>query len=196
MDLKFYPDPSLKQKCSPVDFALPGEREKILGQLGQMRAIMRKLGGAGLAANQVGLTSRMFVLASRQGQPFVNPKITKLLGQRRRMVEGCLSIPDFFEETSRYDSVEVEYVDPDTGTTSTTRLVGFLAQAVQHEMGHLDGKFFVDDSTARGAKDRAQAHMRKLRQTGKLNKYRSAVAQALSFYEETKHLLDAPVSAL
>ena len=106
-------------------------------------------GGLGLAANQVGFSSGLFVInisiqkEERNPIVIINPSITasedKEMGE-----EGCLSIPDIFTEVERAQQVEVKGYDL-KGDEVRYEAEGFLARAFQHEMDHLNGILFWDN---------------------------------------------------
>ena len=110
---------------------------------------MYESGGLGLAANQVGLSSGLFVInisiqkEERNPIVIINPTITasedKEIGE-----EGCLSIPDIFTEVERAQRVEVKGYDL-KGDEVRYEAEGFLARAFQHEMDHLNGILFWDN---------------------------------------------------
>ena len=110
---------------------------------------MYESGGLGLAANQVGLSSGLFVInisiqkEERNPIVIINPTITasedKEIGE-----EGCLSIPDIFAEVQRAQRVEVKGYDL-KGDEVRYEAEGFLARAFQHEMDHLNGILFWDN---------------------------------------------------
>ena len=110
---------------------------------------MYESGGLGLAANQVGLSSGLFVInisiqkEERNPIVIINPSITasedKEIGE-----EGCLSIPDIFTEVERAQQVEVKGYDL-KGAEVRYEAEGFLARAFQHEMDHLNGILFWDN---------------------------------------------------
>jgi peptide deformylase len=110
---------------------------------------MYESGGLGLAANQVGLSSDLFVInisiqkEERNPIVIINPTITvsedKEMGE-----EGCLSIPDIFTEVERAQRVEVKGYDL-KGDEVRYEAEGFLARAFQHEMDHLNGILFWDN---------------------------------------------------
>lgn len=172
MNLLFYPDPSLKTKCAPLDPKVlldPISAQLIEAELKLMAEVMYKYQGIGLAANQVGLQKRMFVARQRTGPflSFVNPKIVKFEGQWAMMTEGCLSVPGIAESVRRNDKVSVESLDLTTGEPVTKSYSGTLAQVIQHEMEHLDGEIFLKHFPP-GGLDKVRAHIRKLKLSGKL----------------------------
>ena len=105
--------------------------------------------GVGLAAIQIGVTLNVVVMdiAQKEGrndpQVFINPKITWASEETAKFEEGCLSVPDIWEEVTRSTAIQAEYLDHD-GTKQTLEADGFLADCLQHEIDHLKGKLFID----------------------------------------------------
>lgn len=101
--------------------------------------------GVGLASTQVGLDGQFFVSKMDDGsfKAFFNPKILKLSKKTKIMLEGCLSIPNYWGEVNRHIWVDAEYMDID-GNTVRERLTGLMAHIYQHECDHLNGKLFMD----------------------------------------------------
>ena len=138
-------DPILRKKCQPVE----NINDKLIKLSEDMIETMYESGGLGLAANQVGLSSSLFVInisiQKEECNPIViiNPIITasedKEMGE-----EGCLSIPDVFTEVERAQRVEVKGYDL-KGDKVRYEAEGFLARAFQHEMDHLNGILFWDN---------------------------------------------------
>lgn len=138
MDILKYPDPKLFQKCEPV--AVFGQELLIL--LEAMWETMLRHGGLGLAANQVGLMCRMFVMAGESSEKLfmVNPKIVKQSELPANMKEGCLSAPgEFLVLKERAAWVQVDFQD-EKGQMCRRVFQGLHAVCVQHEIDHLDGK--------------------------------------------------------
>ncbi|MDP6736331.1 MAG: peptide deformylase, partial [Nitrospinaceae bacterium] len=123
--------------------------DKLIKLSEDMIETMYESGGLGLAANQVGLSSGLFVInisiqkEERNPIVIINPTITasedKEMGE-----EGCLSIPDIFTEVERAQRVEVKGYDL-KGDEVRYEAEGFLARAFQHEMDHLNGILFWDN---------------------------------------------------
>ena len=105
--------------------------------------------GVGLAAVQVGVPRRLFVLDTakeeRPPQPLVliNPEIVALGAEMRVHEEGCLSIPDERVPIERPSTVTVRFLDRE-GKTQELAAEGLLATAIQHEIDHLNGKLIID----------------------------------------------------
>lgn len=129
-------DPILKQKLPRFDFnnppADPHEIAHILAQT------MIKNEGLGLAANQVGLPYRVFVV---MGNPILccfNPMIVDESEDTLLMEEGCLSHPNLYVKIKRPQVIRIRYTRPD-GVTVTEQYQDLTARVMQHELDHLDG---------------------------------------------------------
>jgi peptide deformylase len=120
--------------------------------------------GIGLAANQVGITKRVFTMGSNniEGFPFpfaaFNPKIISVGHEEDLTEEGCLSYPDLWLKVKRHTNIVVEYQDCDSNT-HTVEMSGLIARCFQHELDHLNGVCFVDKVSPM----RLQLAMKKLR---------------------------------
>lgn len=129
-------DPILKQKLPRFDFnnppADPHEIAHILAQT------MIKNEGLGLAANQVGLPYRVFVVMSNPILCCFNPMIVDESEDTLLMEEGCLSHPNLFVKIKRPQVIRIRYTRPD-GVTVTEQYQDLTARVMQHELDHLDG---------------------------------------------------------
>ena len=108
--------------------------------------------GIGLAAPQVGVLKRFFVVDvgeddARDPRFFINPEITGRSETKSVYEEGCLSLPKQFGDVERSDAVSLRYLDR-TGTECSLDADGMLARCIQHELDHLDGILFVDHLSA------------------------------------------------
>ncbi|HPN87764.1 MAG TPA: peptide deformylase [Candidatus Omnitrophota bacterium] len=135
-------DPCLRKKSSPVeDF---GPAEHMLVNL--MIDAMYEANGVGLAAPQVGINKRIFVIDIGEGPIIIiNPKILKQEGSIC-CEEGCLSVPQIAIPISRPERIQVQYQDPQNKTIKKW-FEGLMARAFLHELDHLDGKLIVDYAT-------------------------------------------------
>ncbi|MEX0628831.1 MAG: peptide deformylase [Cucumibacter sp.] len=141
------PDPRLRKVAAPVAAIDAAIRELVADLFETMYAAP----GIGLAANQVGVLKRVVVIDTvkdpdtepRQPITLVNPEIAWVSEELRIHEEGCLSIPDYFEEIERPDRCRVAFLDLD-GNRQTLDCEGVLATAVQHEVDHINGKLFID----------------------------------------------------
>lgn len=141
LTLRFYPDEVLKkptQKVKKFDKAL-----KVLSD--DMRELMFKERGIGLAAPQVGLSIKMMLCYDPDKQKtytLINPEIIKESGEQVGP-EGCLSFPDLFKEVKRPQEVIVKYQDVN-GKVQILKAEGLLARCICHEKDHLDGILFIE----------------------------------------------------
>ena len=104
---------------------------------------MQQANGVGLAAPQVGVSLRVIVLQMPEEKPMaiINPEMVKRLGERE-VTEGCLSIPGYFGEIKRSDSVIVKGRDRQ-GKAIRIRATGLMAEALEHEIDHLNGILYI-----------------------------------------------------
>ena len=140
------PDPRLKKPCEPIARITP-EIETLAAD---MLATMYDAPGVGLAAPQVGVLSRLYVMdcekdpeAPPQPIAMINPEITWSSEALNTYEEGCLSIPDYYEEVTRPGEVVVRYLDRE-GREQELKADGILATCLQHEIDHLNGVLFID----------------------------------------------------
>ena len=139
------PDPVLKQVSKPVD-AVTDETRALMDD---MLETMYAAPGIGLAAVQIGVPQRVIVmdLAKEGEEPaplyFVNPEILELEGDKQAYEEGCLSVPDFFDEVERPKRVKLRYLNYQ-GEQIEEWAEGMYAVCIQHEMDHLQGTLFID----------------------------------------------------
>lgn len=139
------PDPRLRQVSAPVEVVDDAMR----ALMDDMLETMREAKGIGLAAIQVNVPKRIIVmdLAGEEEEPkplyFVNPEILDPSEETSLYQEGCLSVPDFYEEVERPARCRVSFLDYD-GRPRTLDAEGLLATCIQHEMDHLNGVLFID----------------------------------------------------
>ncbi len=141
LTIRTMPDPVLRKKTKKVG--------KIDGSIRKLVADMRETlhadpGRVGLSANQVGVSLRVTVigLPDEEDIILINPEIIRRKGQRR-VTEGCLSIPGYFGELYRSETVTAKGLDLN-GKEVRIKADGLLAQALEHETDHLDGKMYID----------------------------------------------------
>jgi peptide deformylase len=126
--------------------------------------------GIGLAAIQVGVPKQVIVMdLARQGEPpqpryFVNPEILWASDETAPYEEGCLSVPEVYDEVDRPARVKLRYLDYH-GQEVVEEAEGLFAVCIQHEMDHLKGVLFIDH-LSRLKRERAVARVRKLARTG------------------------------
>jgi peptide deformylase len=139
------PDPRLKLVSEPVAQVDAGVR-KLMDDLMET---MYDAPGIGLAAIQIGVPKRLVVIdlgknaEERSPMVLVDPEITWTSDETRVHEEGCLSIPEYYEEVERPDRIRVTYRALD-GETVETEADGILATCIQHEVDHLNGVLFID----------------------------------------------------
>ena len=140
-----YPDPRLlKQsvKIKKIDTEVKTIAEDLVDT-------MYSAEGVGLAAPQIGINKRIFVMDCNDGQEkreyviVINPEVISSSVELKTYKEGCLSIPEITEEVVRPEKVQVNYEDL-SGKLKTEKLDGLWATCFQHELDHLNGKLFID----------------------------------------------------
>jgi len=152
-----YGDPVLRKVGVDIDKQYPNLDQLIEN----MKETMFNAQGVGLAAPQIGLAIRLFIVdASPFGEDddlddderaflggfkkiFINPKILKEEGEEWAFSEGCLSIPDIREDVFRSEKITIEYLD-ENFEKHTEVLDGLAARVVQHEYDHIEGILFTD----------------------------------------------------
>jgi peptide deformylase len=138
-----YPDPRLHKVAKPV--AKVDERIKKI--VADMADTMYDAPGVGLAATQVDIHERIVVIDVSDEQNelrvFINPEITWTSPEKKSWREGCLSVPDFYDEVERPAQIKVKALDLD-GKEFEIEADGLLAVCLQHELDHLEGKVFVE----------------------------------------------------
>lgn len=166
-DIITYPDSVLKETAHEITSITPA----IQAQAERMLHTIYETNGIGIAANQVNILNRMFVLdvdphcweyedknasvltiqSSHRGNEegtsnpivMINPKIVKKSDQRSVYMEGCLSLPQQYADVERPAHITVEYLDIN-GEKNEWSASGLESHAVQHELDHLDGVLFID----------------------------------------------------
>ena len=142
-----YPDKRLKLKSKKVEKF----DEDLHNLLDAMYPFMIKTNGIGLAAIQVNYAIDVLIinLADEEGEQhkedlieIINPVIVSEAGETVYQ-EGCLSVPTFYEDIKRYNTITINYQDR-FGNTKTLEADGLLSIAIQHEIDHLNGILFID----------------------------------------------------
>jgi len=129
----------LTKAATPIDFSNP-QLNQTLAQ--RMLEFMRAQGGIGLAAPQIGISKRVFVMQIDRLAAFCfNPEIVSSSDERMIFDEGCLSFPGEQLSISRPKHIEVRYQNY-AGEWTTSRLSGLASICFQHELDHLDGIVF------------------------------------------------------
>jgi len=140
-----FPDPRLRTRASPVPAVDGALRELIDDMLETMYAAP----GIGLAAIQIGAPHRVIVMdLAREGEPkaprhFVNPEIVWASEETLPYEEGCLSVPEIYDEVERPARVKLRYLNYQ-GEAVEEDAEGLFAVCIQHEMDHLEGVLFID----------------------------------------------------
>lgn len=132
---------TLRSKAVPVEEVT----DEIRALAAEMFETMEKSDGVGLAAPQIGLSIRMFVLKADDGikRVFINPQIIETSQELCSYEEGCLSIPKYYEDVVRPERITVQAKN-ENGRRFTLEADGFLARVIQHEYDHLEGVLFID----------------------------------------------------
>jgi peptide deformylase len=140
LPMRRYGDPVLRQKAKPVGEITPEIRALVADMVDTMHDEV----GVGLAAPQVGVSIRLFVMDAGKGatRALVNPRIVERTGAVVAE-EGCLSLPGIFADVERAEWVKVEATDLE-GQPVVLEGRGMLARVFQHELDHLDGVLFLD----------------------------------------------------
>lgn len=141
-----YGDPVLKKVCPPITQDYPNLDEVIV----DMWDTMYNAGGVGLAAPQVNLPIRLFLVdtaGNEDEEPFkgvfINAEILEESGEAWGFTEGCLSIPEVREEVFRKPNILISYYD-EKWVQQKKSFSGFVARVIQHEYDHIEGKLFTD----------------------------------------------------
>lgn len=156
-----YGDPVLKQKAKGIT----PEHPKLKDLVANMFETMYEAYGLGIAAPQIGLAIRLFIVDTSPfaededleqeerdflgafKHTFINPEIIEETGEEWAFNEGCLSIPDVREDVFRKPNIVIEYYDLDFNK-QTLELSGLAARVVQHEYDHIEGILFTDKLSA------------------------------------------------
>lgn len=157
-----YPDPRLRTIAKPVDKV----DDTIKSLIADMFETMYDARGIGLAATQVDRHVQVVVIdLAQEDQPpqpkvYINPKVTPLTDELGVYKEGCLSIPEVYDDVKRPIRVQIDALDAD-GMPFSVEADGLLAVCIQHELDHLNGVLFVD-YLSRLKQDRARDKVRKV----------------------------------
>lgn len=134
----------LKTELEPFDFSNPPTDPIQLAK--DLTETMLHHNGIGLAANQVGLPYRVFVIKSNPILACFNPKIVSITGEEVDLEEGCLTFPNYYVKIRRPKMIRVRYTYPN-GNTVTEIYDGITARIFQHELDHLNGVLFTSRAT-------------------------------------------------
>ena len=146
--------PILANPSAPVDNILSAETQALIHSL---LTIVEQAGGVGIAAPQIGIAKRLFIVCSKSNSRYpnapkmeptaiINPKIIAYKGDIIEDWEGCLSVPKLRGLVPRHDIVTVEYYNTNA-QLQQTQFNGFIARIFQHEIDHLNGISFVERIT-------------------------------------------------
>ncbi len=141
-NLRYEGDEILTKKSRPIEVI----DDKIKELAEDMFDTMHKWDGLGLAAVQVGILKRIIVIDLYDGETqfcLINPEIVEKSKEMIEIEEGCLSFPNQFGKVVRHKRVKVKALDLD-GRKVTLEAEDLLAQALQHEIDHLDGELFKE----------------------------------------------------
>lgn len=143
LKIRLYGEAVLREKSKTVEKATNAVRRLA----SDMIESMKKYGGVGLAAPQVGKSQRMAILYHPEFHPepltLINPMIIERADDLAAADEGCLSIPDLNVSVARPRAIRVRYMDL-KGNPVEREFLDLLSRIVQHEIDHLDGKMIVD----------------------------------------------------
>ncbi|MSR14757.1 MAG: peptide deformylase [Gammaproteobacteria bacterium] len=142
LEILHFPDPRLRTKAQTIAHV----SDEVRALAASMFETMYAAPGIGLAATQVNVHKRLIVLdiSDDKQDPYclINPELREVSGVANSE-EGCLSVPDIFEEVTRSERIRVRALDL-AGNKQEFEASGRLAICIQHEMDHLEGKLFVD----------------------------------------------------
>ena len=165
-DILIIPDTRLRLTSEPVKDIDKGVRALV----DDMFETMYAAPGIGLAAIQIGVAQRVVTMDlakkddEKEPQIFINPEILWTSEETSIYDEGCLSIPEYYEEVERPAQVKVRYMDLD-GKTQEVAANGLLATVLQHEIDHINGILFID-------------HISKLKRDRVIKKFTKAAKRA------------------
>jgi peptide deformylase len=157
------PHPVLKQTSQPVEKV----DDELRALMDDMLETMYDAPGIGLAAIQIGVPKRIIVMdlarpeEEKQPRFFVNPEILWASDETQPYEEGCLSVPEYYDEVERPARVKIRYMNYQ-GETVEEDAEGLYAVCIQHEMDHLNGVLFIDH-LSRLKREQAVKKVKKLR---------------------------------
>ena len=164
------PDKRLRLVSEPVKRIDAGLRKLVEDMFETLYAAP----GIGLAGIQVGVAKRVIIMDlskkddTRKPEVFINPEITWASEEKSSYEEGCLSIPEYYEEVERPAVVKVKYLDLE-GKAREVEASGLLATCLQHEIDHLNGILFIDH-ISKLKRDRVTKKFAKAAKTAKSTK--------------------------
>ena len=139
-----YPNQILRKKSKSVQADLINSAE-IKKLIQDMRYWIKKAGGVGLAAVQIGALKRIILVEIEEGKPivFINPQITKKSWKKTAIEEACLSVPDKSGYVKRSEKIHLKAID-ENGKKIKFKVSGLTSIIFQHEIDHLNGVLFID----------------------------------------------------
>jgi peptide deformylase len=144
-DILIIPDKRLRAKSEPVKTV----DKSLRALIDDMFETMYAAPGIGLAAIQIGVSKRVVTMdlakkdEPKQPQVFINPEVVWTSEEKATYEEGCLSIPEYYEEVERPKSVKVKFLDLDL-KPQEIEADGLLSTCLQHEIDHINGVLFID----------------------------------------------------
>lgn len=150
LPIYLYGQPVLRKVAKDIQPDYPNLKELIAN----MFETMYNADGVGLAAPQIGLDIRLFIIDlevlaedderfSGFKKVFINPQITERTGEIVKMEEGCLSLPGINESVEREEKIRIQYLD-ENFVAHDELYEDFFARCIQHEYDHIEGKLFID----------------------------------------------------
>lgn len=154
LPIYLYGQPVLRKVCKDIDADYPNLKQLI----DNMFETMYAADGIGLAAPQIGLDIRLFVVDLEplvEDNPqyagfkkvFINPQIVERKGEMVKLEEGCLSLPGIHETVEREETIRIQYMD-ENFVKHDEEFSEFFSRCIQHEYDHIDGILFVDKLSA------------------------------------------------
>jgi len=152
--IRVLPEPVLRQKAKRVS-TIDSSIQQLIDD---MVETMRQANGVGLAAPQIGVSLRVVVLQMPSEEPItlVNPEIVKRSGERE-VTEACLSVPGYAGEIKRSVSVIVKGQDRQ-GKAIRLKSTNLMAQALEHELDHLNGVLYIDHIDSQDKLHKVESH--------------------------------------
>ncbi|MCI7440407.1 MAG: peptide deformylase [Treponema sp.] len=157
----------LRQKCEPVK---PEEiNDEFRALIEEMFDTMISANGVGLAAPQVGIAKRFFVLMSDDDvrRVFINPEIIKTSAETSEYEEGCLSLPGYSENIVRPVKISISALNEKGKPFVINDADGLLARIIQHENDHLDGTLYIDRGDEKTKQEIIESFKRKAERQAK-----------------------------
>jgi len=141
LPIRYLPDPVLREKAKRV----PRIDASIHRLIEDMIESMYAASGVGLAAPQIGVSLRVIVIGMPEEEPFalINPEIVKVTGERS-VDEGCLSVPGYRAEVIRHKTTIAKGLTPEGKEIRIKAKDDLLAQALEHEIDHINGILYID----------------------------------------------------